>query len=246
MAVSRGLAERANSGAVEGVEQVRPVLLLLLLVWQAGRQAGGRMHRRIRCSESGAATCPKAALPAKTPTFTPPLLPPCLPVPPACPLQGPYRAVGQALEVIPRTLAQNCGANVIRTLTKLRAKHADAANCTYGINGEGWMWGLEGGSGEGWSGAAGGRGGRGSRRAAMCGCWLLAGVGCPHTLSHAPHLPTNWPASDCLMPCLPGLLCLARPPTCSPCRQQRRNCGHEGAGCVGALPGQGADSEDLH
>ncbi|EFN57837.1 hypothetical protein CHLNCDRAFT_30487 [Chlorella variabilis] len=69
MAVSRGLAERANSGAVEGVEQ------------------------------------------------------------------GPYRAVGQALEVIPRTLAQNCGANVIRTLTKLRAKHAEDAACTYGIDG---------------------------------------------------------------------------------------------------------------
>lgn len=36
--------------------------------------------------------------------------------------QWPYRAVGVAAEVIPRTLAQNCGANVIRTLTKLRAK----------------------------------------------------------------------------------------------------------------------------
>ena len=35
MAVSRGLAERANSGAVEGVEQVRP-----RLVWQAGRGGG--------------------------------------------------------------------------------------------------------------------------------------------------------------------------------------------------------------
>jgi len=49
--------------------------------------------------------------------------------------QGPYRAVGEALEVIPRTLAQNCGANVIRTLTKLRAKHFDAANVTFGIDG---------------------------------------------------------------------------------------------------------------
>lgn len=53
----------------------------------------------------------------------------------ACRPQGPYRAVGQALEVIPRTLAQNCGANVIRTLTKLRAKHAEAADCTFGIDG---------------------------------------------------------------------------------------------------------------
>jgi len=39
-------------------------------------------------------------------------------------LKGPYTAVGQALEIIPRTLAQNCGANTIRTLTALRAKHA--------------------------------------------------------------------------------------------------------------------------
>ncbi|PSC73318.1 T-complex 1 subunit gamma [Micractinium conductrix] len=69
MAVSRGLAERAEAGAVEGVEQ------------------------------------------------------------------GPYRAVGQALEVIPRTLAQNCGANVIRTLTKLRARHAEQKGCTAGIDG---------------------------------------------------------------------------------------------------------------
>ena len=29
--------------------------------------------------------------------------------------QWPFKAIGQALEVIPRTLAQNCGANVIRT-----------------------------------------------------------------------------------------------------------------------------------
>ncbi len=43
--------------------------------------------------------------------------------------------MGQALEVIPRTLAQNCGANVIRTLTKLRAKHAEAPDCTFGIDG---------------------------------------------------------------------------------------------------------------
>lgn len=49
-------------------------------------------------------------------------------------MQGPYRSVGQAMEVIPRTLAQNCGANVIRTLTKLRAKHAESG-CTFGIDG---------------------------------------------------------------------------------------------------------------
>lgn len=34
--------------------------------------------------------------------------------------QWPYRAVAQALEVIPRTLIQNCGASTIRLLTSLR------------------------------------------------------------------------------------------------------------------------------
>nr|CAD7453629.1 unnamed protein product [Timema tahoe] len=49
--------------------------------------------------------------------------------------QWPYRAVAQALEIIPRTLIQNCGANTIRTLTALRAKHATGGT-TWGINGE--------------------------------------------------------------------------------------------------------------
>lgn len=49
--------------------------------------------------------------------------------------QWPYRAVAQALEIIPATLTQNCGANTIRTLTALRAKHATGAH-TWGINGE--------------------------------------------------------------------------------------------------------------
>lgn len=53
---------------------------------------------------------------------------------------GPYRAIAHALEIIPRTLAQNCGANTIRTLTMLRAKHAahsdSSAPCTWGIDGE--------------------------------------------------------------------------------------------------------------
>lgn len=49
-----------------------------------------------------------------------------------------FRAIAQALEIIPRTLAQNCGANTIRTLTALRAKHASQQNglCTWGIDGE--------------------------------------------------------------------------------------------------------------
>lgn len=53
-------------------------------------------------------------------------------------IQWPYKAIASALEVIPRTLAQNCGANTIRTLTALRAKHAkeEEKNINWGINGE--------------------------------------------------------------------------------------------------------------
>lgn len=49
--------------------------------------------------------------------------------------QFPYRAVASGMEVIPRTLAQNCGVNVIRTITTLRAKHAHGDNPTVGIDG---------------------------------------------------------------------------------------------------------------
>merc|ERR1712038_2077140 len=53
-------------------------------------------------------------------------------------IQWPYKALSGALEIIPRTLAQNCGANTIRTLTALRAKHAQEQekNVNWGINGE--------------------------------------------------------------------------------------------------------------
>ena len=52
-------------------------------------------------------------------------------------VQWPYKAVASGLEVIPRTLAQNCGANTIRSLTALRAKHAEGEkNVNWGINGE--------------------------------------------------------------------------------------------------------------
>lgn len=51
-------------------------------------------------------------------------------------MQWPYKAVAQALEVIPQTLLQNCGANIIRTMTSLRAKHALKGNEFCGINGE--------------------------------------------------------------------------------------------------------------
>lgn len=43
-----------------------------------------------------------------------------------------------ALEVIPRTLATNCGADVVRVITELRAKHNDKSDQNsvfYGING---------------------------------------------------------------------------------------------------------------
>jgi len=49
--------------------------------------------------------------------------------------QWPYRAVASALEVIPRTLAQNCGGDTVRLITALRAKHASGENKTWGING---------------------------------------------------------------------------------------------------------------
>lgn len=50
--------------------------------------------------------------------------------------QWPYRAVAKALEVVPRTLIQNCGGNAIRTLTALRAKHAAGDQTTWGIDGD--------------------------------------------------------------------------------------------------------------
>ncbi|CAI5479239.1 unnamed protein product [Closterium sp. Yama58-4] len=50
--------------------------------------------------------------------------------------QWPYRAVASAFEVIPRTLAQNCGVSVIRTVTALQAKHAQGANTSIGIDGD--------------------------------------------------------------------------------------------------------------
>lgn len=50
--------------------------------------------------------------------------------------QWPYRAVAQALEVIARTLIQNCGASTIRVLTSLRAKHTQEGCQSWGVNGE--------------------------------------------------------------------------------------------------------------
>ena len=49
--------------------------------------------------------------------------------------QWPYKALAGALEVIPRTLATNCGAEVVRVLTELRAKHNAEGGTLYGIDG---------------------------------------------------------------------------------------------------------------
>nr|CCC49650.1 putative chaperonin/T-complex protein 1 gamma subunit [Trypanosoma vivax Y486] len=53
--------------------------------------------------------------------------------------QAAYQAVAMALEVVPRILTSNCGANVIRTVTDLRARHAMP---------DGDYWGVDGNSGE--------------------------------------------------------------------------------------------------
>merc|ERR1719352_1565016 len=51
--------------------------------------------------------------------------------------QWPYKALASAFEVIPRTLAQNCGGDVVRMLTELRAKHSVE-------DGSGLLWGVDG------------------------------------------------------------------------------------------------------
>ena len=51
-------------------------------------------------------------------------------------IAGAYKAAGEALEIISRTLLENCAADIIRVQTQLRAKHAGGANVTWGIDGE--------------------------------------------------------------------------------------------------------------
>lgn len=45
------------------------------------------------------------------------------------------RAVASAFEVIPRTLAQNAGVEVVRVITELRSRHGQAGNMQYGLDG---------------------------------------------------------------------------------------------------------------
>lgn len=69
--------------------------------------------------------------------------------------QWPYRAVAEAMEVIPRVLIQNAGASPIRNLTQLRAKHAEfwdskdgpQQNGTVNGNGPSSAWGINGDDG---------------------------------------------------------------------------------------------------
>ncbi|ELP90769.1 T-complex protein 1 subunit gamma, putative [Entamoeba invadens IP1] len=51
--------------------------------------------------------------------------------------QWPYSSIAIAMEVIPRTLAANCGVDVVKVVTELRAKHlSDEKGCsTFGIDG---------------------------------------------------------------------------------------------------------------
>lgn len=49
--------------------------------------------------------------------------------------QWPYKAIADALEVIPRTLVQNAGKSPVRVLTDLRAKQAEGKS-TFGVNGD--------------------------------------------------------------------------------------------------------------
>lgn len=50
--------------------------------------------------------------------------------------QWPYKAIADAMEVIPRTLIQNAGASPIRVLTRLRAKHSEKGGSSWGIDGD--------------------------------------------------------------------------------------------------------------
>jgi len=56
----------------------------------------------------------------------------------------PYAAIGSAFEVIPRTLAENCGANVIRLMTDIRTKHLSTSSSTSTNS----SWGVDGTTGQ--------------------------------------------------------------------------------------------------
>lgn len=50
-----------------------------------------------------------------------------------------FNAISNAFEIVPRTLLRNCGCDVVRQMTKLRALHAQANKddvCEFGVDGE--------------------------------------------------------------------------------------------------------------
>jgi T-complex protein 1 subunit gamma len=49
--------------------------------------------------------------------------------------QWPFKSLADALEIIPKTLIENCGGKAIKALTELRAKHATGNNEWWGIDG---------------------------------------------------------------------------------------------------------------
>eukprot|EP01083_Nonionella_stella_P022846 63146_1 len=59
----------------------------------------------------------------------------------------PYAAIANALEIIPRTLIENGAGHVFRTLTELRAKHAQARASPATGEGAAPMWGIDGDTG---------------------------------------------------------------------------------------------------
>lgn len=59
--------------------------------------------------------------------------------------QWPYKAVAEAMEVIPRTLIQNSGNSPIKVLTQLRAKHAEGYEDEQH---KGSSWGIDGDAGK--------------------------------------------------------------------------------------------------
>jgi len=50
--------------------------------------------------------------------------------------QLPFKTLAGAFEIIPRILCQNCGVDVVRIITELRAKHSSEDGKFFGINGE--------------------------------------------------------------------------------------------------------------
>ena len=50
--------------------------------------------------------------------------------------QWPFKALASALEIIPKILATNCGSDVVRTITELRAKHSKPDGTFWGIDGD--------------------------------------------------------------------------------------------------------------